>query len=618
MVRSGRRCSGDLRLAGHDAAFAAAMAGRPVVLGALFTQQAGGAAPPAKFGIATAGDPPGPFLMGYAGVVGPLPALQEVAAGVGALNWAPDRDLVVRRAPVMLALGEAVYPSLAAEMLRVAQGASTFIIRSSNASGETAFGAATGINAVKIGEVEIPTSPRGDVRVRYTPSEPARFISAAAVLEGRAPPGEIEGRVILIGSSAAGLADLRATPIDPSVPGVEVHAQLLEHMLAGRALSRPDWAPAAEWLCAFVLSLLLAFVAWRFAPLVGAALGALFVAVLWAGSWQAFQEGDVLFDPLFPTLASGLVYLAGVVTLFRTEQQRRVAVRSAFSRFVSPDVVEAIAESPERLKLGGEIRELTLMFTDVRDFTGLAEGRSAEDLTAYMNSYLGPMTEIILSRRGTLDKYMGDAIMAFWNAPLDDPQHALHAVEAALAQLARLAELNEGWQRSAEARGEAFRPMKIGIGISTGEGCVGNFGSERRFDYSVLGDQVNIAARLEALTKRYGVAVLASESTVASTPAFAWLPVDRIRLKGRLARAMCTRWPGTRLSLPLPASGIGRTSISACALPMRPAIWKPRSLVLRRWRWRRPLSSCSSTGGGAPRGASKWKLPRTTFRQSST
>jgi adenylate cyclase len=415
----------------------------------------------------------------------------------------------------------------------VAQGASTFVLRSSNASGETAFGAQTGLNAVKIGDLEIPTSPRGDVRVRYTASEPARFMSAAAILGGKADPSELQGRIILIGSSAAGLADLRATPLDPSVPGVEVHAQLLEHMLEGRALARPDWAPAAEWLATILLSLLLGFVAVHFSPLTGALLGAIAVAALWTGSWLCFSHADLLIDPLFTTLSSGLVYLAGVITLFRSEQNRRVAVRNAFARFVSPDVVQAIADTPERLKLGGEIRPLTLMFTDVRNFTALAEGRDAEDLTRFMNSYLAPMTEIILSARGTLDKYMGDAIMAFWNAPLDDPQHARHAVDAALAMLDRLEALNLSWRAATEASGSAHKPMVIGIGISTGQGCVGNFGSEHRFDYSVLGDQVNIASRLESLTKRYKVPVILSESTRAAVPDCACVPLDRVRLKGK-------------------------------------------------------------------------------------
>jgi adenylate cyclase len=521
-------------LPSHDVVFANAIKDRPVVLGALFTPDANKGSVEAKSGFALAGDPPGPFLMQFAGVVAPLPAFQTTAAGIGALNWAPDRDLVVRRAPVVLGHGETIQPSLAAELLRVAQQASTFILRSSNASGESAFGAQTGLNAVKIGDLEIPTSARGDIRVRYSPTERQRFLSAAKLLEGSIPASEIEGRIILLGSSAAGLADLRATPLDPSVPGVEVHAQILEHMLEGRALIRPDWAPAAEWSIAIMLSLVVSFVAIKVAPLAGAAFGAVAVALLWFGSWLAFSRADLLIDPLFATGASGIVYLSGVVTLFRSERMRRVAVRAAFSRFVSPDVVEAIAEAPEKLKLGGEIRPLTLMFSDVRNFTGLSEGRDAEDLTRFMNSYLSPMTEIILETRGTLDKYMGDAIMAFWNAPLDDADHARHAVEAALAMLKRLEDLNAGWAKEAD-ESRPFRPMRIGIGISTGTGCVGNFGSERRFDYSVLGDEVNIASRLEALTKRYGIAIIASEATRLAVPDMAWLPLERVRLLGRSA-----------------------------------------------------------------------------------
>jgi adenylate cyclase len=521
-------------LPGHDALFARTLTGKPVVLGALYTNTPGGSAPEAKFGMALAGDAPEQFLMNFDGVVPPLTLFQSEVAGIGALNWAPDRDLIVRRAPLLITHKGTMQPSLAAELLRVAQGAGTYVVRSSNASGQTAFGAATGLNAIKIGTLEIPTSARGDIRVRYTPSDPRRFISAADVFSGTIGKEQIAGQILLIGSSAAGLSDLRATPLDASVPGVEVHAQLLEHMLEGRALTRPDWAPALEWLGAILLSVILVFVANHFAPLVGAALGAAVVALLWGGSWLAFTRYDLLLDPLFTTLTSGLVYLAGVVTLFRSERLRRVAVRAAFSRFVSPDVVEAIAESPERLKLGGEMRDLTLMFSDMRDFTGISEGLDAETLTAFMNSYLAPMTDIILGKRGTLDKYMGDAIMAFWNAPLDDPLHARHACEAALDMLAALETLNAQWHKEAIAAGRDFAPIKIGIGINTGMGCVGNFGSELRFDYSVLGDDVNVASRIETLTKQYRKPIIASQSTQQAAPDFIWEALDDVQVKGRV------------------------------------------------------------------------------------
>jgi adenylate cyclase len=518
---------------GPDARLAEAMRGRPVAIGALLRPEPGGEAFAPRFGLAAAGDDPKPFLIDLPGAVAPLPMLAEASGGIGLLNWLPDRDLVVRRAPLLMRRGETIHASLAVELLRVAQGAGTLIVRSSNASGETAFGARSGVNALKVGDIAIETAAAGDVRVRYSRSDPDRFVSFAALFDGQIPREAIEGRIVLVGATAAGLGDIRATPIDAAAPGVEAHAQLIEYLLDGRSLRRPDWAPAFEWLATMLVSLGLAVGATRLAPLIGAAVGAVLAAALWAASWFAFLRHGVLLDPLLPSLTGLIVYLSGLVMLFREERLRRLRVRAAFSRFVAPEVVAEIGEHPERLRLGGEMRVLTVMFADIRGFTGIAEGRSAEEVTAFVNAFLDPMSRIILAHRGTIDKYMGDAIMAFWNAPLPAPDHADRAVRCALAMLDALERLDAGWRREAEAAGRAHRPVRIGIGLSTAACCVGNLGSSLRLDYSAIGDGVNVASRLEALTKTYGAPLLASEATRAAAPGFAWRRIDAVTLAGR-------------------------------------------------------------------------------------
>ncbi len=248
-----------------------------------------------------------------------------------------------------------------------------------------------------------------------------------SLLAGEIPREDIEGRIILVGSSAAGVLDQRATPLDSVAPGVEIHAQLIEHALAGGDLVRPDWAGPAELAAALVLSLIASLAASVVRPFAGALIGAVAIAAMFGFGWRAFSAHGVLIDPIYPSVTIVVAYLAGLIELFRHERTQKAQVKNAFGRFVSPAVVERLALSPERLTLGGEARALTLMFCDMRDYTGLVEGLDAAQTIAFMNDYLTPLTDTILERGGTVDKYMGDAIMAFWNAPLDDAAHARNA-----------------------------------------------------------------------------------------------------------------------------------------------------------------------------------------------
>ena len=244
-----------------------------------------------------------------------------------------------------------------------------------------------------------------------------------------------------------------------------------------------------------------------------------------------FASFGLLLDPVPPIFSSTVVYLTGMVTLYGLKQREEREMRSAFGRFVSPAVVARLAQHPENLKLGGEERVLTVMFCDLRSFTTLSEGFTAVELTHFLNDYLTPMTDAVLDASGTVDKYIGDAIMAFWNAPLDDPDHARNAVEAALKMRALLASLNVRWRAEAAEKGRRFTQVKFGIGLNTGQCCVGNLGSTRRFDYSAIGDEVNVASRLEGSSKQFGVDIVASESTRALTPDYAWLEIDQVLLE---------------------------------------------------------------------------------------
>jgi adenylate cyclase len=516
----------------NDQAFAKSLDGAPVVLPIILNNRPAGAPFTPKAGVAVAGDDPRPFLRAFTGSDRNLPFLDQAAPGVGALNWIPNRDQVVRRAPMFMRLGDTIVPSLTAEALRVAQGASTYVVKSSNASGETALGRSTGLNAVRIGDIEFPIDADGAITLKFRDSNPAAFIPAWKVLAGTADASEIAGKIMLVGTSTPGLLDLRATPLDEGIAGVEIHAMAIEHILAGRHLTRVDYAVAVEEFAIIGLGLLLAFVLPRLAPGLAAGLGAAIFIALNLGGWLAYRYADLQFDPFYPALALLLLTAGITFHIYRQTEHQRGAIRVAFGRYLAPEVVADIVANPGRLELGGEVRELTLMFCDVRNFTSISEGLTAAELTHFINELLTPLSDIILHQRGTIDKYMGDAIMAFWNAPLSLPDHAARACNSAVAMVARMDDLNTRWRQAAEEAGKPFRPVRIGIGINTGECCVGNLGSEQRFDYSAIGDEVNVTSRLEGLTKFYGLSAVASENTILESKADA-LELDLILVKGR-------------------------------------------------------------------------------------
>jgi adenylate cyclase len=490
------------------------------------------AAVPTKSGFAIVGDDPSKTLPQLSGVIAPLDILAEKAAGIGFVNWQADDDRVVRRVPLLMTVNGHMQPSFAIESLRVAQDASTYILKSAGAR-DDAFASSSGLAAVKVGDLVVPTQSAGDIRAYFAKADPRFSTPAWKLFESGADLSDFAGKIVVVGASAAMLSDVVATPLDPSTPGVEAQAQLIEQMLDGASLLRPDWAFGAELLAGTLISLMLVAALPKISALATVLLGALAVAALGLASGLGFVKYGLLLDPVTPSLSSGAVFLAGALALYGQKRRQLTEIRSLFGRFVSAAVVERLADRPEAIKLGGEQRRLTLMFCDLRSFTTLAETFNAVELTAFLNEYLTPMTDIVLARMGTIDKYMGDAIMAFWNAPLDDAAHAANAARAALDMRGALADLNRRWAACGLESGGSVRHLKFGVGLNTGECCVGNLGSTRRLDYSAIGDEVNIASRLEGASKAFGVDIVASASTREEAPGFAWLEIERVILKNK-------------------------------------------------------------------------------------
>jgi len=519
-------------LPSNDARLAAAIAAAPVVLG--FAGSGGTEKPPPpRAHFVLAGDDPQGFVPSFSGAISDLAILSARAPGLGAVNWIPRRDQIIRRVPLLVSAAGTLYPSLPLETLRIALKETTVFVRSSGGSRLMSFGQRTGVETVSVGRTVMPTDPNGELWLRLSRHDARRYISAHRILDGSYDAEEIAGRDILIGTSAVGLLDLRATPLDAAVPGVEIHAQALEQMLSGDHLSRPALATGAELLFLVALGAVVAWMIYHIGAVAAAAVGALAIVAVFAGSWLAYTHAGFLFDPVYPALAILLLYLATSLNTYIETESDRNRVRSAFSHYVAPQLVEELARNHDKLKLGGEMREVSVLFADVRGFTKISEGMSAEELIRFLNRLFTPLSDVILAARGTIDKFMGDAVMAFWNAPLADPRHAHNACAAALGMLKELDKLNAAWAEEALRAGEEVARVRIGIGLNTGACCVGNVGSPQRFDYSILGDVVNTASRLEEATKTYGVPIIAGARTANAARGLAFLEIDAAMMRGK-------------------------------------------------------------------------------------
>ena len=477
-------------------------------------------------GLAMLGEDPQRFMVKFPGLLRNTPVLEKAAGGRGLLTIDPERDGIIRRVPMILQAQGQTMPSLSFEMLRVVTGTDTIFIKSDRA----------GITSVGVKGFQVPTDRNGQLWIHFAHRDPSLYVSALDVLEGHVPPEKIKGKLVLVGTSAVGLNDIKTTPVSAAMPGVEIHAQVLEAALTRTLLSQPPYAPALEFGSALLLGLLVIAFAPLFGPVTLVGVGALIATLLIGTSWYYYAHDRELVDFTYPMLSTTTIYLTLIFTSFVREQSQRRQIRSAFGQYLSPALIEQLAQSPDKLKLGGEEREMTIMFSDVRGFTTISESfkHDPQGLTSLMNRFLTPLTNAILARKGTIDKYMGDAIMAFWNAPLDDKEHQLNACEAALDMLERIDVLNKTREAEAQESGQTFIPINVGVGLNTGNCVVGNMGSDLRFDYSVLGDTVNLASRLEGQTKEYGFSIIVgSRTAMAIKEKFAILELDFIMVKGK-------------------------------------------------------------------------------------
>ena len=516
----------------RDARFAAALRGRPVILGYYFSSRedavSSGMLPPPVLPAGMFGDRPIAFTRWHSHGAN-LPILQQAAAGGGHFNSLVDFDGISRRVPLLVEYQGAYQEALSLAMLRAVLGQPP--IRPGYAEGRIAgYGGLEWLELpTEQGTLRLPVDENVAALVPFRGRRGSfPYVSAADVIAGRLPAGALAHRIVLVGTSAPGLMDLRATPVDPAFPGVEIHANLISAMLDGRLKDKPAWVLGADAVQTLLVGLLLAVTLPLLSPLMATLLWAGVTLTLVAANFALWHAGNLVLPLAGVLLLATLLYVLDMSWGYFVEVRSKRQFASLFGQFVPPELVEEMARDPEHYSMEGRRADLTVLFSDVRDFTAIAEGLAPEALAALMNTYHGTMTDVIRRQRGTLDKYIGDAIMAFWGAPIADQAHARQAVLAALEMQAALPELNEqlaarGWPR-----------LKIGIGVNTGPMTVGDMGSPVRKAYTVMGDAVNLGSRLEGLTKSYGVTILIGETTRAEAgDDIVYREIDRVRVKGK-------------------------------------------------------------------------------------
>jgi len=488
--------------------------------------------PPVNSGFAFIGEDPAQYVARLQGGAGLLPVLASAARGIGSVNLRKDNSATaVRKVQLVWSDGKRLYPSLIGETLRIAQGAQTYLVNTDPEIG--------GVQSIRIGAFDVPTGPNGELFLYYTEPRKDRFVSAVDLFDNErltALVPELSGRIVFVGTFAPGLFYLHRTALGHTVPGIEMHVQAAEQIISGQFLVRKDWTRTAELLTLVIACVVIGVTtifggAWV-ALLFGAAISTFIVF----SAWYAFQNMGILVYFSFPL--GGGIAIWFVATAFRyiiTDREKR-GIRSAFSHYVHPSVLKQIERNHSKLEHGGENCELTVMFTDVRNFTPLSERLEPAELVSFLNRLLGRLGQEITQEAGVIDKYIGDSVMAFWNAPLRQADHARRACLAALKMRAAVRETTESKGFGLPDRVAGDAKIEIGVGLNTGIACVGNVDSAERFNYSAIGDAVNIAARAESACKELGYDLVVCRSTAEQAGDLAFLDAGGVEVKGKSGR----------------------------------------------------------------------------------
>ncbi|MDW5417664.1 adenylate/guanylate cyclase domain-containing protein [Iodobacter sp. CM08] len=506
-------------LPNHDTIFAQSIKTAPVVLG-LTVRRETGPEPQStpQYRYVYAGPEPSRWLHSFQSAIVALPAFEHAASGNGALNFIPDQDGVVRRIPLLLRLGNKLVPSLDAEVLRVAQGGQNYIIKTL-ANGQP--------DTLRIGSFTIPLTEHGEAWIHYAKPDPARYLSAWKLLAGQIPAPTLKGKMILIGSSAQGLMDLRFSPLGQIIPGVEVHAQMLEQISSGSVLQRPGWARSTESIISLLGALAIGLLTMRFRALFAASITLIGLLILQLLGWYTFRQHALLLDTVTPALIFITTFTLGSLIHHWQSERKQRWIKQAFSRYVSPNRVSHLIANPDSMALGGRRQECSFIFTDLANFTALMEKLDPADAVALLNDYLDQMIAIAFKYEGTLDRIVGDALAIMFSAPVTQADHRSRALNCAL----EMDLFASDYSAALNARGTPFGITRIGI--HSGEVIVGNFGGRTLFDYRALGDAVNTASRLESVNKHLGTTICLSQATLSGCSHAEVRPIGRLILKGK-------------------------------------------------------------------------------------
>ncbi len=455
------------------------------------------------------------------GVLANIPEIQASAAYAGHINVLADSDGIYRRVPLVMLHGDRYFPSFDVQVARAFQADKEFGLKLDN----------WGVVSITIAGNEFPVDMQGQLLVRYRGRAGETFprVSVADILDRKADPALLRDRVVLIGGTATSLGDIRATPLDRAPPGIELRANVIENLLDGKVIARPDYMALVDATTMLAIGLLLVWLLPRFGVFGGGVLAAVLLAGYVAFATYIFNSAGLWLNVVYPSLLIVLLFAcATLVSYFFAFSEKRY-LKLAFQHYVPPAVVEDLVADAGKLRLGGEKRELTVLFSDIRGFTAMSEKMQPEELVKLMNEYFTAMTERVFAHRGSLDKYIGDAIMAVYGAPVAETEHPGQACRSALDMQRVLDELQVKWKPA------GLPTIGIGVGINTGSMIVGNMGSATRFNYTVVGDAVNLASRIESLNKTYGTSILISEYTYERVKGeLATLrEVDSVRVRGR-------------------------------------------------------------------------------------